>query len=204
MSDVLNDIAYGLENFDVNLFHLVNEAHSPVADEVMWWLSQKLVWIPLYALMAFLVYRSFGWKGAIAVVLAAGCCVVITDQVSVHAFKNVFERLRPCHNLDYGRVVHTVNDHCGGQYGFISSHAANVFGIAVFVGRMVRHKYKSVMIGLVIWAALVSYSRVYLGVHYPADVVGGALLGITVGFSLSWVMMRFREKLRLGKKPAAV
>ena len=90
-------------------------------------------------------------------------------------------RLRPCHNLEIANLVHIVNDHCGGQYGFVSSHATNTFALAVFVGLLVKQKVSWLSPALIVWAAIVSYSRIYLGVHYPGDVICGAILGAIIG-----------------------
>lgn len=102
--------------------------------------------------------------------------ILCADQFSVHFFKNVFLRYRPCHNLAIADLVHVV-DGCGGKYGFVSSHATNTFGLAVYLGLILKPHIKWMFIALLAWATLVSYSRVYVGVHYPADILGGAILG---------------------------
>ncbi|MFO7755913.1 MAG: phosphatase PAP2 family protein, partial [Bacteroidales bacterium] len=107
--------------------------------------------------------------------------VTASDQLSVHAFKEVFQRLRPCHEPELSGLVHTVNNKCGGLYGFVSSHAANSFAVAVLSLGLLRKKWFTA--GILFWAALVSYSRVYLGVHYPGDIIGGALLGTLIAYA---------------------
>lgn len=114
--------------------------------------------------------------------IAIAIVVALTDQLSVHLFKNVFERLRPCHNPDLNGLVHLVNSKCGGKFGFVSSHAANTFGVAMFIHYIFRVRWFT--LSILLWATIVSYSRIYLGVHYPGDVVFGALLGVLIGWGV--------------------
>ena len=166
-----------LNKIDTNLFLLLNGMHSDFWDAVMWQISGKLQWIPLYVfILGLLIYR-FKLK-AIWITLGVVTVIVLCDQASVHLFKNVFERLRPCHEPDIAGLVHVVRDHCGGKYGFVSSHAANVFGLAVFTAFFIRNRYY--LAGMLIWALLVGYSRIYLGVHYPGDILCGAILGALI------------------------
>ncbi|WP_223265865.1 phosphatase PAP2 family protein [Vicingus serpentipes] len=119
--------------------------------------------------------------------------IFLSDKISVYFFKEVFMRLRPCHNPEIANLVHIVSDHCGGQYGFVSSHATNTFALAVFVGLLVKQKISWLLPTLVIWAAVVSYSRIYLGVHYPGDVICGAILGAIIG-KFVFMMLSFINK----------
>ena len=163
-----------LDLIDTRLFLVLNGLHSETLDEIMWHISGKLEWIPLYAfLLGYLIYR-FRQK-SIWIVLGTIILITMSDQASVHLFKNVFERLRPCHEPSLAGMVHIVRDHCGGLYGFVSSHAANTFGLAVFTALFIRSRYY--WTGIIFWALLVSCSRIYLGVHYPGDILGGAVLG---------------------------
>lgn len=174
-----------LIDFDRQLFLLLNSAHSPVFDFIMYWLSDRSIWIPMYLGLIYLLYRDNkgGFLQAFLIVLIA---VGIADAASVHLFKNVFMRLRPCHQAELEGLVHLVKGKCGGQYGFVSSHAANTFALATSMFLFWKRHRKSLAISLLIWAALVSYSRVYLGVHFPADIAGGALLGAFT----AWVVHR--------------
>ncbi|MBE0663262.1 MAG: phosphatase PAP2 family protein [Bacteroidales bacterium] len=164
-----------LKNIDTQLFLFFNGFHNPFGDFVMYWLSDKYIWVPLYAFLLYLLFRYYGKKAFIFMVLVA-LLITISDQVSVHFFKNVFLRLRPCHEPALEGMVYTLG-RCGGKYGFISSHASNSFAIAVFMALLLWNKVRTVAIIMLIWAAMVSYSRVYLGVHYPGDVLVGGMVG---------------------------
>ncbi|PKP27297.1 MAG: phosphatase PAP2 family protein [Bacteroidetes bacterium HGW-Bacteroidetes-22] len=184
---------------DTWLLLAINGFHAPWADVLMWWLSSKLIWIPLYLFLMVLLWNEFGhqiWRSLLLVLIL----VVLTDQGSV-LIKNGVQRPRPTHNTEIENEVHVVKDYRGGTYGFISSHAANTTGIALFVGLLLRRRNKSLLPALIVWALVVSYSRIYLGVHYPGDVLAGALLGALFGWALAklhahWLPRDVRFRLR--------
>ncbi|MBE0640207.1 MAG: phosphatase PAP2 family protein [Bacteroidales bacterium] len=164
-----------LNKIDTWLFLLLNGLHNPFFDELMFWISYKYTWIPLYAFLLFLLARKYKIN-ALWLLLFVALLITFSDQVSVFV-KNYFERLRPCHNSELELLIHSVRGKCGGKYGFVSSHAANSFGLVVFLLPFLKSYWKYFSISLILWAAIVSYSRIYLGVHYPGDVAGGAVLG---------------------------
>ena len=167
-----------LLELDKDLFLYLNGKHSPVWDCIMWWISGKTSWIPLYVVLLFIIiYRERPYKFIYAIVFLA-IVVLLCDQISV-VIKNMLERPRPTHDPIIADMAHIVNDYRGGKFGFVSSHAANCFGVAAFLSFWFK-RYKWTLF-LMAWATIVSYSRIYLGVHYPLDIICGALLGIMTG-----------------------
>jgi undecaprenyl-diphosphatase len=169
-----------LNRLDTDIFLAVNGAHSAFFDFIMFWASDKWIWIPLYAFLAYLLYRHYGKRFWIPV-LVAGVVITLSDQSSVHLFKFVFHRPRPCHEPALQELVHLVNNKCGGPYGFISSHAANSFALAAYLSLLLGKKIRYFTPLILLWASLLAYSRVYLGVHYPGDVIAGAIWGAAIG-----------------------
>lgn len=155
--------------------------------------SSKTGWIPLYALMLFLLVNHFGVKLTGWVVLAVSISIILSDQGSVLFFKEIFLRQRPCHLGGLTDRLNMISGHCGGKYGFISSHSANVFALSMIVIRLLSNYFRFIWL-LFVWAAMVAVSRVYLGVHYPSDVLVGALYGSIIGFSVNEILTKVLRK----------
>ncbi len=168
-----------LEQWDKSLFLWLNQAHNTVADFVMIGVSNKFVWIPLYLLLLFWLFKYD--KQYVWLAISLGLLILISDQVASGILKPWVGRLRPCHDPSISNLVHAP-DGCGGKFGFASSHASNMFAIATFCWLCLRSHLKYIWL-LFPWAALIAYSRIYLGVHFPGDVIVGALIGIAAGSS---------------------
>jgi undecaprenyl-diphosphatase len=177
-------------SFDREVLLAVNGLHSPALDCFMAWVSATRSWIPLYAvLVAVIIYRERPYRFIFTVIFAA-LTVTLCDQLS-GVIKEAVARLRPSHTPGLTDLIHLVDGYKGGTYGFVSAHAANTFGTASYLAGTFRTRgWRWCLFG---WATLVSLSRVYLGVHYPLDIVCGALLGILV----AQLCLILKKKLRL-------
>jgi undecaprenyl-diphosphatase len=172
-----------LSRLDDKLFLYLNSLHVSWMDRVMTLITDMWVWMPLYLLLIYWIVKSYGrrwWWIILAVIVVVFC----SDQLSSHVCKPIFQRLRPCHNAAFQDLIHLPKGKAGGQYGFVSSHAANTFSIAVFLIMALRKFRPWPAILLILWAVLSSYSRIYIGYHYPGDIFCGTLLGILVGLIL--------------------
>ena len=170
-----------LDALDREVFLAINGAHAPWSDALMETVSNMLVWFPLYLVLLFVLRRRFGWKGLAWSALLIAAMVLCSDKGSVLLFKETVMRLRPCHEPALEGLVHLGYTGCGGNYGFVSSHASNHFAIALFMIGALQGRPRWAALALLAWALLICYSRVYLGVHYPGDVLVGALYGSLIG-----------------------
>lgn len=176
-----------LEKLDQQLFLFLNGLHQDWLDQFMIWMSEPLFSIPVYLAVFYAIKVNYGWRVALWTVMAVSMVVLLADGISTRIFKYGFQRWRPCHNVEIADMVYLLKEGCGGKYSFVSGHATNFFGLATFFSFMLHEKMKWITPILLLWAGIIAYSRIYLGVHYPADILGGAILGIFIG----WLVYRF-------------
>jgi len=174
-----------LLDWDTKLLIWLNSFHYSALDPVIYLCSQTWFWIPLYVFLLWLVIRDYK-RDAWIVVGAIAVTIVVTDQVTSSLMKPFFERLRPSHEPALANLLHFVRDrsgeiYLGGLYGFSSGHAANTFGTATFFFLLMRKSHRW-LYWLYLWAVLMTYTRIYMGVHYPGDILTGACIGIVAGW----------------------
>lgn len=178
-----------MEAIDSQLFLFLNGLHTEWLDTVMVAITEMWLWIPLYILLLYMVFKQYGKRGW-WVLLAVAVLILCSDQLSAHVCKPLFQRLRPCFNPDLEGLVHLPKGLSGGRYGFVSSHAANTFAVATFLTAVLRKSYRSIGWWLFAWALVSSYSRIYIGVHYPGDILAGAVLGVLIGLIIAMIVRR--------------
>jgi len=188
-----------IKHWDEQLLLLINGHHNLVIDQMMWYFSEIWVWVPFYLLLTFFIFRKYKSKswyilGAIIITIA------LSDQITSSLLKPLFERPRPSHDLRFEQILHILNNYRGGRFGFASSHASNTFALALMVSLVFRNRNFSVFIFC--WASVVSFSRIYLGVHYPGDVLTGALIGLCCAWFAFYLLQRldFHFKWQIGIK----
>ncbi len=168
-----------LIKWDKELLIFLNSFHAPWLDPIMLLITKTFFWLPLYGFLIYLMFRNFK-KEAWLILIGAGITILLCDQITSTFMKPFFARLRPSQDPSMIGLIHHVDNYKGGLYGFASGHAANTFGVALFVWLTLKPIYKW-MWAIFIWAAVMTYTRIYLGVHYPGDIIVGATIGLGCG-----------------------
>lgn len=168
-----------LIQLDTDIFTFLNGFHCGFFDSFMKLFSGRFIWVPMYAALLFIIMKTFTLRQSIIILLTVGVLITLADQTCATLIRPYVQRLRPS-NLEnpLSEITHIVDGHRGGSYGFPSCHAANSFALAVFMSLLLRRQ--RFVTAIVIWATLNSYSRIYLGVHYPGDLIAGALIGSAI------------------------
>jgi undecaprenyl-diphosphatase len=185
-----------LIQLDTELFLYLNNLGSTTWDAFWMFYTTKFYWIPLYAVLLYLIFKQVSPKMFLIILVVITLMVTFTDQIT-NLFKHGFERLRPCHQEGVKDVMRIVKKGCGGQFGYFSGHASNSMAVAVFAGLLLRHKYKYLIFILLFWSALMGYSRIYIGVHYPLDVLCGFIFGAFSGFMFYKLSQFLKQKYKL-------
>ena len=187
-----------LIHIDTEVLLAINGWHAPWADTLMWIISARVTWMPLYLLlMGLLVWRfhkpvstSIKWlqkvPACVVMIVMLGLAVGVADFIASGILKDLVARPRPTRAPELEGVLHLVNGYKSGTYGFVSSHAANTMALALLFSLIWRNKIAT--IGLMLWVAANCYSRMYLGVHYPTDILGGLIVGSLVAVLAYWVL----------------
>jgi len=181
---------------DIELFLFLNSYYSDYWDSIMLIITHKEIWFPFFLVTIFFLIKKYRSKSLLILIFLA-LTILASDQLSV-LIKDTVQRLRPVYNPQIQHLVHSVLQNSG-QYGFVSSHAANSFGIFFFISRIFRKRGFSLL--LFFWALVFSYSRIYLGVHYPGDIICGAILGAFIGIVLYKILMFIENHFFLTQNP---
>ncbi|HEY9169147.1 MAG TPA: phosphatase PAP2 family protein [Lutibacter sp.] len=177
-----------LINKDIELLIYLNNLGTTQWDGFWLFMSNKYSAIPLYLFLLYFTYKQYGVKKTFVVVLFVVLLIALSDQTS-NLFKYGFKRLRPCHNENISALIRLVGNRCGGLYSYFSAHAANSMAVAVFFGLLLRKKINYLFPILILWSLVVSYSRIYLGVHFPLDVFTGIFFGLIYA-SLTYIFYK--------------
>lgn len=182
-----------LVDIDKQVMFALNGSNSLYMDGVMKVYTSTIVWIPVALVLLFITLKNNSPRGALLSVLAVALTLVATDQVSSHLIKPLVARLRPSQDPTFMHLIDTFNNYRSGSYSFTSSHACNSFGLFTLISLIVRNRALS--LSLFLWAVINSFSRIYLGVHYPGDILCGAVLGAAIGLVIYLIYNFIRKKM---------
>lgn len=176
--------------FDRDLFLYLNGLGTVTFDGFWMFITGKWNAIPLYVILLVLLYKKLGLKQTLLTVVLVAIMIACTDQLANLFKKVLFLRPRPCHDDILSESMRLVKSHCGGRYGYFSAHAASSMALAVFLGKLLKPHIKYLYTFLIVWALCVGYSRIYIGVHYPGDVLTGFVFGAIIG-TLMFVLQNY-------------
>ncbi|NDW17335.1 phosphatase PAP2 family protein [Dysgonomonas sp. 216] len=179
--------------YERDLFLWLNNHHNDFWDSFMMIYSGKLIWVPLAATLLFTIFYKTKWQYAVLFLLCFALLATLCDQISAGVIKPLFTRYRPTHHPDFMNEVLIVDGYKGGRFGFISAHAANGFGVAMFTSLVFRVRWLTVC--LFAWALITCYSRIYLGVHFVSDIIGGIMLGSILGYLIYLLYQYCKAKI---------
>jgi len=180
-----------LLKYDAQLFTFLNGLGNQSWDGFWLIVTEKWSSIPIYAVLLYLIYRNYGLKSTLIIMVSAALMITATDQLA-NLFKHGFKRPRPCQIEDLQATIRFVAKRCG-RYGYFSAHAASSMAAAVFIGLLLKKFYRYLPFILLLWMVFIAYSRIYLGVHYPLDVITGMFFGSIIGF-LAYILARWAMK----------
>lgn len=163
---------------DKKVFLYLNNLGDTPFDQFWMMISATWIWVPLYIIFLYLLYKNYKLKSLVYILVFVAIGVTVSDQVA-SIFKYGIARLRPCHDPSLQNIMRVVK--CGGQYGFYSAHASNTFFLATYLSILLKNNLKWFPYVIFVWAIVVSYSRIYLGVHFPIDILVGAFVGLLLG-----------------------
>jgi membrane-associated phospholipid phosphatase len=187
----LSSFLGGVQRLDERMFVILNSLGSERWDGLWLFITNKFSWIPIFSALMYLTYRQYGWRNMLIVMVLIVVMITITDQLS-NLFKHGFERPRPCREEHLKEIIRYIAPRCG-RYGYFSAHAGSSMALAVFLGLLLRSTCKYLGLVLLFLALIVSFSRIYVGVHYPLDTLTGMVIGAMVGF----LVYKFAQRLKL-------
>ena len=179
---------------DVELLLFLNGLGTANWDGFWLFITNKFSAIPIYIFILYFLFKKFGLKSTLIILLFTVILIAISDQTS-NLFKFGFKRLRPCYDDSLKDLIRLVKASCGGKYSFFSAHASNSTAVAIFFGSLLKPYLKHLKLILLIWAILVAYSRVYIGVHFPSDVIFGMFLGLGLGYLFYILTTKFLKNI---------
>ncbi len=193
MTSLTSEITNWLLVADQTLMLFFNGMHNAFFDKVMWVISSKYFWVPFYVLLAFYFVRRLGWRRALVCILLIGLVVTLADQTCSHLIRPIVQRMRPSNpDNPLSQYIHIVNGYRGGRFGFPSCHAANCFSLAILTAVFMRVRWLTAT--MFAWAVTVSYSRIYLGVHYPGDLLSGFLVASVYASAIGGLYIRYSHR----------